>query len=109
MEAQLAHRPGAHLADPIGAVIDTRQSMLSLLEHIARIVGEGHLMLTLKCLTPGVRLIVSRTISGISDQLGDFRVGDRNLLRQSDGISIERLAHLGNLGWSPRRFIFTHR
>ena len=55
----------AHLAHAVGAVIDAREGVLRLLEHVARIVGEGHLVLALERLAPGIRLVVARTVAGM--------------------------------------------
>ena len=57
--------------------------MIDLLEHVARVVGEGHLVLTLESLAPCVRLIVTRPVSGIANQVGETLFGGGDFPQES--------------------------
>ena len=57
--------------------------MIDLLEHVASVFGQGHLVLPLEGLAPCIGLIVTRSVSGIADQVGETLFGDSNFLQES--------------------------
>ena len=76
--------------------------MIDLLEHVARIVGQRHLVLALKGLAARIGLIVTCPVSGIADQVGQTLFGGRDLLQESFAFAMQFGANLGELGVRPR-------
>ena len=75
--------------------------MLHLLQQITRIVGQGHLMLTLEGLRPGIGLVITGTVTGIGDEIGDIGFGGDDLILEPTHLLLEFGTHRGDLGGSP--------
>src|SRR5690606_32077599 len=74
-DARLADRLAARLARTEGPRADPFERVDGLVEHVARVVHEGELLLALERGRAVVGLVVPRTVAGVAQQLGELRVG----------------------------------
>ena len=102
MKSVLADGLAAALTHPVGAIRDTSQRVIDLLEHVTRVIGERHLVLPLEGLAPCIGLIVTRSVSGIADQVGETLFGGSDLLQESLAFAVQFGTHLGELRVRPR-------
>ena len=63
--------------------------MVDLLQHVAGVIGQRHLMLTLKCLTAGVSLVIAGAIARILNQGNKAFFGREYLLFDALDFEIE--------------------
>src|SRR5674476_50578 len=103
----LADRVAARLADAVGAVDDPLEGMFALFEHHARVVGQRDLLLTLERLGSGVGLVIAGTVTGVSHETGQLRLGHGDLEQQAGDVSFELSADRGELPGRPRCLVFT--
>ena len=83
LEASLADAVAADLARAKGAGLDAAQRVHGLLEHLARVVDDRHLLLALERGGPGVGLVVAGSVGGVEEVielgLGGLKLGHKAL------------------------------
>jgi hypothetical protein len=83
--------------------------VLGLLEKLARVPGEGQLLLTLEQLAAGVGLVVARLGDRVAKARGDRRLRLADLRGKGDRLGLEFGTDFFQFGVGPRLLAGPHR
>jgi hypothetical protein len=75
--------------------------MIGLGEELTGRVGQGEIMLALERLGPGIGLVVAGVAGDVTQPAGDVRLGALDVRAQLDGLGLQLVPHLAELGLGP--------
>src|SRR5690554_2517529 len=107
-DARLADRATARLARAEGSRVEPFERVGRLVEHVAGVVHERELLLALERGRAVVGLVVSRSVTGVAQEVGELGVGGSELRAQARDLLGELGAHRADLFRGPGLLAFAH-
>src|SRR4051794_20903925 len=91
----------ADLALAVAAVLDPLEGVLGLHQHVARVVDDDHLLVTLEGRGPDVGLVVSGPLAGVLDHPGQVTLDLDQLTGEALDVVGQLAAYAVELGLRP--------